>query len=220
MKVNFNIIKYVFIFLYVLLVVLILSATKIFEVKYLLHYILAFIFLITLILVFIPIKYTKIGYYKYKHSKIIPIIIFSLMFAILVFSINFTLAEFLNGKYFEVVSKIFNGIGFYIALLAIWITLAIIGILINLKKETDQIYKKYLIALISGSLLELIITIPLHIIILKRKECFAGLVSMLGIMGGFFVLIFAMGPSIFLFLIYFYNKFNKKGNDKITSKNE
>ncbi len=220
MKINFNIVKYLFITLYVLLIASILLISRQINIGYIGHYIIAFIFITSLILVFIPIKQKKIGYYKYKHSKVIPIIIFSFMLAILVFSINFTLAEFFDGNYFDLVFKIFESFYFYIILLVIWIIFTVIGIILNLKKEVDNFYKKYLITLISGSLLELIITIPLHIFILKRKECLVGIVSIFGVLGGFIVLIFVMGPSIFLFLVYFYNKFNRKENSKITSKNE
>lgn len=208
MKINFNKIKYIFILFYLLLIISILLLSKSFNLRDIGSYLIIFIFAIMLVLVFIPIKYKKIGYYKYKKCKIIPIIIFSLMFAILIVSINYTLAEFFGGNYQDIISYIFDNSYFYIIPLIIWVIFAFIGIIINTKKEVDNIYKKYLITLISGSLLELIITVPLHIIIIKRGGCFAGIYSLFGIIGGFFVLVFVMGPSIFLFLIYFYKKFN------------
>ena len=214
MKINFNIVKYIFIVLYLLLISAILLIPGFLKLKEISFYLMILIYAVTLALIFMPIKYAKIGYYKYKKSKIIPIIIFSLMLAILVLSINFTLSEFFNGSYLEIFGTILNTFYLYIVLLIIWIIFAIIGVIINLKKDEDNIYKKYLITIISGSLLELIITIPLHIFIIKRDECLVGLVSMYGIIGGFLVLMFVMGPSIFLFLIYFYKKFNKEKNIK------
>ena len=210
MKISFNKVKIIFIVLYLLLVSSILFLSPLFKLRDIGLYIMILIYTVTLVLVFIPIKYTKIGYYKYKKSKFIPLIIFSFMLAVLFFSVNATLGEFFDGSYYDIASTLFNGFYLYIVPLIIWIIFAIIGIIINLKKDEDNIYKKYLVAVLSGSLLELIITIPLHILIIKRGECLVGLLSMLGILGGFLVLMFVMGPAIFLFLLFFYKKYNKK----------
>jgi hypothetical protein len=210
MKISFNKVKIIFIVLYLLLVSSILFLSPLFELRDIGLYIMILIYTVTLVLVFLPIKYTKIGYYKYKKSKFIPLIIFSLMLAVLFFSVNATLGEFFGGGYHDLMSTLFNDFYLYIVPLIIWIIFAVIGIIINLKKDEDNIYKKYLVAVLSGSLLELIITIPLHILIIKRGECLVGLLSMLGILGGFLVLMFVMGPAIFLFLIFFYKKYNKK----------
>ncbi len=213
MKINFNKIKFIFIFFYVLLVLSILFLSDFFDFKEIGEYILILIFVILLVLIFIPIKYKKIGSYKNKSSKIIPIIIFSLMLAILVISINFTFSEFFEGKYEDVFSKILNKFYLLIIVLSvIWTIFAVAGILINIKKDLNIIYKNYLITVLSGSLLELLLTIPLHLIIVKRGKCLAGLTSIFGVIGGFIVLIFIMGPAIFLFLIFFYNKFSKSNN--------
>lgn len=214
MKINFNKVKYIFIVFYVLLILSILFLSDFFNFKEIGEYILILIFIILLVLIFIPIKYKKIGSYKNKSSQIVPIVIFSLMLAILVISINFTLSEFFEGKYEDVFSKIIENFYLLIIVLSVtWIIFSVFGILINLKKDLNIIYRNYLITLISGSLLELLIAIPLHIVINKRGKCLAGLYSIFGVIGGFIVLIFIMGPAIFLFLLFFYKKFSKS-NDK------
>jgi len=55
--------------------------------------------------------------------------------------------------------------------------------------------------LISGSLLELLITIPAHIVASRRPGCFAGMYTGLGVVAGILVMFWAFGPGIiFLFL--------------------
>ena len=217
-RLKFGIVKYVFIFLYLLLIVSIILLSRFFDDMYIAFFIIALIFAISMVLIFVPIKYKKIGYHKFKKAKIIPIIIFSLMFAILIFSLNLTLSEFFDGKYEEISLKLFSGQYVYIVTIAIWAVFSLIGIIVNLKKDTDNIYKKYLTALLGGSVLELIITVPMHLYIVKRGGCFAGLTSIFGVIGGLLVLTFVMGPSIFLFIIFFHKKFSK--NKKMPEKTD
>lgn len=53
----------------------------------------------------------------------------------------------------------------------------------------------------SGSLLELLACVPMHVIVSRRPGCFVGILTMLGIIGGCCVMCFAFGPAIVLLFL-------------------
>ncbi|MGC9258641.1 MAG: hypothetical protein ACP5I8_00990 [Phycisphaerae bacterium] len=54
---------------------------------------------------------------------------------------------------------------------------------------------------IAGSILELLIVIPAHLIVRQRDECSAGMDTFLGIVVGIAVMFFAFGPAILILLL-------------------
>lgn len=55
--------------------------------------------------------------------------------------------------------------------------------------------------LLAGSLLELLVAIPMHMVVRRRGECSTGLLTGFGIGMGIFVMLVALGPAVF-FLCY------------------
>jgi len=55
---------------------------------------------------------------------------------------------------------------------------------------------------LAGSLLELLSTIPSHIIVSRRPGCLVGLCTMAGIAGGVYVMFWAFGPGIVLLFLW------------------
>ncbi|MEO6436136.1 MAG: zinc ribbon domain-containing protein [Tepidisphaeraceae bacterium] len=55
--------------------------------------------------------------------------------------------------------------------------------------------------LFAGSLLELLATVPSHVIVSRRPGCLVGLGTMLGIVAGLCVMLFSFGPMIFLLFL-------------------
>jgi hypothetical protein len=55
--------------------------------------------------------------------------------------------------------------------------------------------------LFAGSLLELLATVPSHIIVSRRPGCFVGLATMMGIVAGLCVMFVSFGPMIFLLFL-------------------
>jgi hypothetical protein len=56
-------------------------------------------------------------------------------------------------------------------------------------------------AVFTGSLVELLATVPSHIIVSRRPGCVVGLLTMLGIIAGIYVMLFAFGPMIVLLFL-------------------
>ena len=61
----------------------------------------------------------------------------------------------------------------------------------------DRVYQ----TLLAGSVLELFVAIPMHLVVRRRTECCAGMMTALGIGVGVTVMLIALGPAVF-FLFY------------------
>jgi hypothetical protein len=73
--------------------------------------------------------------------------------------------------------------------------------------------RKLLSALFRGSLLELLVAIPSHIIVSRRPGCFVGLLTGLGVSGGIAVMLWAFGPGIIL--LFLRKRYRKQSKQKI-----
>jgi len=55
--------------------------------------------------------------------------------------------------------------------------------------------------ILAGSLLELFVTIPSHMVVSRRPGCFVGLLTSYGITSGIVVMLWAFGPGIVLMFL-------------------
>ncbi len=131
-----------------------------------------------------------------KRRLLIPVIVASLMGAILVGGLALALAELFNEEgstWFEY---------FFWAILAIsW---AVWGFVFYVHCQRTDRYialKKMTIWLLGGSLVELLGSVPAHIIVSRRPGCFVGMCTMLGIIAGLWVMLWAFGPGIALLFL-------------------
>ena len=70
--------------------------------------------------------------------------------------------------------------------------------------------------LLAGSVLELLVAVPTHVVVRRREECCAGMATGLGICVGIGVMIVGFGPSVALL---YYRRW-KQISRKSTTKNE
>lgn len=61
----------------------------------------------------------------------------------------------------------------------------------------EAFLKKHREALIKGSILELMIAVPTHIVARRRDNCCADMMTFIGLVLGFGVMLFAYGPAVF-----------------------
>lgn len=71
-------------------------------------------------------------------------------------------------------------------------------------------------ALFRGSLLELLVAIPSHVIVSRRPGCFVGMFTGLGVSSGITVMLWAFGPGIIL--LFLRNKHRRESRQKIQQK--
>ena len=55
--------------------------------------------------------------------------------------------------------------------------------------------------LIKGSVLELLVAVPMHVIVRHRGECCAGFLTFFGLATGMAVMLFAFGPAVFFLFV-------------------
>lgn len=87
------------------------------------------------------------------------------------------------------------------ALPVVWLVWAVVFWFVS--RSTDpltwngRLYK----TLLAGSVLELVVAVPMHLIVRRRDECCAGMYTATGIAVGLIVAVIALGPAV-LFLFY------------------
>jgi hypothetical protein len=63
---------------------------------------------------------------------------------------------------------------------------------------SEELVKKQCRGLIKGSILELLVAVPIHIVVGQRDNCCADRMTFAGIVFGVAVMLFAFGPAVFL----------------------
>lgn len=128
---------------------------------------------------------------------IIPVIIASLMMAVLVVAFINAVCDLMEWRKFDFV----KGCDFLVALGSIWIAWVIIFFIRYRNAERYRVLRNLFSTIIAGSLIELLITIPIYHIVKRRPYCFAGFRTQISIADGLVVMLWAFGPGIiFLFL--------------------
>lgn len=122
----------------------------------------------------------------------LPIIVSGLLAVLLVASGGFALAEWMHGQGDEAVWAILA------ASAVVWIGWTVVFAMIALSANPQSIGLMLHRRLIVGSVLELLIAVPAHLVVRRRSECCAGFATGLGICAGVAVMILAFGPSVFL----------------------
>ena len=52
-------------------------------------------------------------------------------------------------------------------------------------------------SVLKGSILELLVAVPAHILVRRREQCCAGAMTFVGLVAGFSVMLFSFGPAVF-----------------------
>jgi len=83
----------------------------------------------------------------------------------------------------------------------VWAGWCVVFWTVSLDRTAEQIGARLHRYLLAGSVLELLIAVPTHVVVRRREECCAGIATGLGICAGVAVMLIAFGPSV-AFLYY------------------
>ena len=132
-----------------------------------------------------------------KRAAFLPAIMAAFLLTVLVVATCFSLFELIeldgDAEYLTMVFWIIIGIN--------WVGWSIAFLATYAQHERFTATRKVVSTLLGGSLLELLVTIPSHIVVSRRPGCFVGMLTAAGISSGIAVMLWAFGPGIaFLFL--------------------
>jgi hypothetical protein len=131
-----------------------------------------------------------------KRRLLIPVIVASSMAAILVGGIVLALAELFrehNSTWFPYF--------FWVILAVSWAGWAFVFYVHCQRLDRYTTLKRITLWVLGGSLVELLVTVPSHIIVSRRPGCFVGMYTMCGIIAGLCVMLWAFGPGIALLFL-------------------
>ena len=141
----------------------------------------------------IAIPVGNLGALPHRQSSIaFPLIGSGICVALLAGAGAFAVDEWLHGT-----KSPLNGWEFGAVAGATWLLWTVFFYLVSRSLDrgtwNDRVYQ----ALLAGSALELLVAIPMHLVVRRRTECCAGMMTALGIGVGITVMLIALGPAVF-----------------------
>jgi hypothetical protein len=94
-----------------------------------------------------------------------------------------------------------NDCGVIITLFSFWILWAVVFRSFAKQDEPDALLKRLTRWLLRGSILELIIAVPSHVIVRRRDDCCAPIGTFWGIATGISVMLLCFGPGVFFLFV-------------------
>ena len=131
-----------------------------------------------------------------KRRVVLPIVIASFLMMILIVALGGALSELL----YVDIEMYDNWIGTIIMGL-IWFLWGLIFYARYSNISRFKWLKNLVNVMIAGSLIELLASIPSHLIVSKRPGCFVGIYTSLGISAGIAVMVWAFGPGVILLFL-------------------
>lgn len=126
---------------------------------------------------------------------LVPVLTAAMMMGILLGALFLSLRElFLGG--FEP-----PGIVFWLVVGVGWLLWGVVFWFYTRRVSRYRVLKRLTTAVLAGSLLELLAAIPAHIIVTRKPGCCVGVYTMLGIIAGVCVMLWAFGPGIILLFL-------------------
>jgi hypothetical protein len=157
------------------------------------YFIATFTCLTQFLLVFATVKREAIRPVR-KRRLVVPLIASAAMLVVLGFGAFIAAVEL----YDKPVSLL---TGFLFVPLAGWIVWGVLFFLHTRPMGRFASVKRFTAFLFVGSLLELLATIPSHLIVIRRPGCLVGLGTMMGIAAGVYVALWSFGPFVVLLFL-------------------
>jgi hypothetical protein len=128
-----------------------------------------------------------------KNTVILPILAASIMAGLLAIGAFVSIGELLLH---DATSGSMWKLG-WVEFALVWLLWALIFRRWSRGTEPGGLIKKMTGVLYKGSILELLVAVPTHIMVRQREYCCAGLATFFGIAMGVAVMLFAFGPAVF-----------------------
>lgn len=129
-----------------------------------------------------------------RHRKLlIPVMVASLVMTVLVAGMLLAFIELAEGDVNEYLFWGFIGLN--------WIVWSIIFFIRQRRTERYKVIRNLIATLFASSLIELMVSIPSHIIVSRRPGCLVGIGTATGIACGIGVMLWAFGPGIILLFL-------------------
>ena len=126
-------------------------------------------------------------------TLLLPLAACGLMTGLLAFGAAFSVAEFAFGDF-----KPEAGLKWALPIgLSTWVVWTGVFFRLSLRRKPMDTITRQCRLLIRGSILELLIAVPTHIVARCRDYCCAGLMTFVGLACGISVMLFAFGPGVF-----------------------
>lgn len=127
----------------------------------------------------------------------------------LILAAIFAMLLLLGGMYFCALEHINNTHGLegpvpwlvFAAIAGLWLAWSLLFGLLNLRRLPRNAVDRVVRMLLAGSVLELLVAVPTHVIARWRHYCCAGFGTFVGLAAGLSVLLFAFGPGIFALFV-------------------
>jgi len=140
-------------------------------------------------LIFVPVRVSSRRPFT-RRSLWFPLIGSGLMAGILVLGAGLAIWEWLE---FKSDASVWILVGISLVSWALW---SILFWRMSATRDPASLASRLHRYLLAGSVLELLIAVPTHIIVRQRKECCAGIATGLGICAGVAIMLLSFGPSI------------------------
>lgn len=143
-----------------------------------------------------------------RRTLLLPVIVTGLMLGLLVVGALFSIIEFIRQK------KTVDALGgdFPWILIAgglIWALWTLIFFHLSRNENPKDVISQQCRIMLKGSILELLIAVPTHIIARSRDYCCAGFMTFLGITLGLAVMLISFGPGVFFLFQERWNRLHK-----------
>lgn len=141
-----------------------------------------------------------------KKSVIYSVIFSSLMMAGLALGLVWSIMEGKTGENLWWIGTL--------VLILVWVLWGYIFFKWSQKLEPRNFIEKMCRALFKGSVLELLIAVPTHVVARYRDYCCAGAMTFLGIGIGLAVMLFSFGPGVFFLYAERWERLHPRGRQK------
>jgi len=96
-----------------------------------------------------------------------------------------------------------------------WIAWSLIFFLSSRTADPNSLITQQCKLLLRGSILELLIAVPTHILARSRNECCAGIFTFFGLAAGIAVMLFSFGPAVFFLYLERWRQLRPNGKREV-----